>query len=275
MPRKRMIDPEFWSDEEIGHWTHSARLFYIGLWNFADDEGRFKAHGNLLKSQIFPYDTKIDIENLKKEISKKIDWYDVDGAKYGSLRNFLKHQRIDKPTPSKLPPPQQFAEQSPNTLGLVDEESRLREEKRSKEKLREEKLSYSGFEETTLTTWNSFCDKNPILSKVKEISGKRRTALKNRFTQQSFLEFGAILAAAQEQPFCMGKNDRSWKISFDWLIANDTNFLKVLEYKYSDQKGKPEYQPVNPDCKVCAGKGVVYNQSTSSTVVCSCRIKKA
>jgi hypothetical protein len=100
-----MIDPEFWSDEEIGHWSHAARLFYIGLWNFADDKGRFKAHNNLLKSQIYPYDLEIDINKLKKELMHKIQWYEVDGLQYGYIKNFLKHQRIDKPTDSKLPPP--------------------------------------------------------------------------------------------------------------------------------------------------------------------------
>ena len=114
MARKRMIDPEFWSDEEIGLWSHSARLFYIGLWNFADDEGRFKAHNQLLKSQIFPYDTELDIESLKGNLNHKIQWYEENGAQYGHIRNFLKHQRIDHPYPSKLPPPPPFAEHSPN-----------------------------------------------------------------------------------------------------------------------------------------------------------------
>lgn len=114
MPRNRMISPEFWSDEEIGLWSHSARLFYIGLWNFADDEGRFKAHNQLLKSQIFPYDANIDIEALKRELNHKIQWYEQNGSQYGFINNFLKHQRIDKPYPSKLPPPPPFDERSPN-----------------------------------------------------------------------------------------------------------------------------------------------------------------
>ncbi len=100
-----MIDPEFWSDEEIGKWSFQARLFYIGLWNFADDEGRFKAHSALLKAQIFPYERKINIDRVKKEISTKIQWYEINKSQYGHIRNFLKYQRIDRPTPSKLPPP--------------------------------------------------------------------------------------------------------------------------------------------------------------------------
>jgi len=132
MPRKRIIDPEFWSDEEIGQWSYEARLFYIGLWNFSDDVGRFKAHHQLLKSQIFPYDQKFNIENLKKELNHKVQWYEVSGLQYGYLRNFNKHQRIDKPSDSKLPPPPPFYEHSTNVLGTLP--PNISKDKLSKEK---------------------------------------------------------------------------------------------------------------------------------------------
>ncbi len=106
MARKRMIDPEFWSDEEIGQWSFQARLFYIGLWNFADDEGRFKANDTLTKAQIFPYDAKnVSMKRLRKETASKIQYYSVNNSQYGFIRNFLKYQRIDRPTLSKLPKP--------------------------------------------------------------------------------------------------------------------------------------------------------------------------
>jgi uncharacterized phage protein (TIGR02220 family) len=118
--RKRMIDPEFWSDEDIGKWTHSARLLYIGLWNFADDTGRFKANSMLLKSQIFPYDKNIDIDKLKIELGSKIKWYGSNGSSYGYINNFSKYQKIDRPTPSKLPDPEALVEDSSSCKrGLV------------------------------------------------------------------------------------------------------------------------------------------------------------
>jgi hypothetical protein len=119
MARKRMIDPEYWSDEEIGGWSYAARLFYIALWNFADDEGRFKAHNALLKSQIFPYDKKINIQNLKKELGNKVQWYEVNNAQYGFIRNFSTYQKIDHPSESKLPPPPKFDESSGNLQGVI------------------------------------------------------------------------------------------------------------------------------------------------------------
>jgi len=139
MARRRVIDPEFWSDEEIGQWSHTARLFYIGLWNFADDEGRFKAHDNLLKSQIFPYDTKINMEKLKTELSDKVQWYVDNDLQYGFLRNFSKYQRIDRPSVSKLPAPPQFDEHSANARGMLA--PKLIEVKLIEDKRREDILS--------------------------------------------------------------------------------------------------------------------------------------
>jgi hypothetical protein len=249
MARKRVIDPEFWSDEEIGHWSFQARLFYIGIWNFSDDEGRFKAHDSLLKSQIFPYDNKIDIIRLKQEVAKKVQWYVYDGQSYGFTRNFMKHQRIDRPSQSKLPAPpacsedsanirRTFDEHSTNAQRGLDDDSRLREEKLREEKLREVKLSYVDFEKSTLIAWNSFCEDHPELSKTREITGKRRDKLKLRFSQESFKQFKMILDAIAQQPFCLGVNNRGWKVTLDWLIENDTNFIKVLEMRYRDDKPK-------------------------------------
>lgn len=141
MARKRMIDPEFWSDQEIGQWSHSARLLYIGLWNFADDCGRFKADPGLIKSQIFPYDPQKSLKFGKTwlQVSKKLVLYEVKGLKYGYIPNFNKYQRIDKPSPSKLPPPpdHKFDESSGRTQESFDPkliEEKLREEKISKDK---------------------------------------------------------------------------------------------------------------------------------------------
>lgn len=114
-----MIDPEYWSDEEIGRWSAHARLMYIGLWNIADDEGRFKAADELLNAQLFPYDRKVSIKKLKAELGNKVQWYEANGLKYGFIRNFSKHQKIDHPSESKLPIPPKFDEPSMNPPRIV------------------------------------------------------------------------------------------------------------------------------------------------------------
>lgn len=110
MARKRMIDPEFWSDEKIGNLTTDARLLFIGMWNFADDEGIIKARPEFLKSNIFPYDSDMmsdDVKELFKQLVKQelIFAYSNSGQQYALILNFWKHQVINKPLASKLPKP--------------------------------------------------------------------------------------------------------------------------------------------------------------------------
>lgn len=109
MPRKRMIDPEFWSDEKVSSLPVECRLLFIGIWNFSDDEGIFKCHASLLSSEIFPYDNiptkKIEEYINLLESQNLIYIYERTGQKYAIVLNFKKHQSISHPQPSKLPKP--------------------------------------------------------------------------------------------------------------------------------------------------------------------------
>ena len=50
--------------------------------------------------------------------------------------------------------------------------------------------------------------------------------------EQFLSDFRAAVRKASETPFLLGANERGWRATLDWLIANDTNYLKVLEGKY-------------------------------------------
>lgn len=109
MARKRMIDPNFWRDEKISELTCMERLLFIGLWTFADDEGRGRANPKLLMSDIFPYDS-IKISDMNKSVERLnalnlIKIYQVDEQMYYSVNNFQKYQTINRPSPSIIPPP--------------------------------------------------------------------------------------------------------------------------------------------------------------------------
>src|SRR3990167_3984881 len=69
MARIRTIKPDFWMDARLAKdLTRDQRLFYIGLWNQADDEGRFRAHPDLLKGALFPYDSDIQGAFVKSSL---------------------------------------------------------------------------------------------------------------------------------------------------------------------------------------------------------------
>lgn len=106
MARKRIIDPSFWIDEDIGKLSPWARLLYIGLWGVCDDNyATFPNKLGELKIQIFPYDN-VKVDKLLKElanIGKIIPFKDKDGQDYWYLKNLLKWQKIDRPSSPKYP----------------------------------------------------------------------------------------------------------------------------------------------------------------------------
>jgi hypothetical protein len=106
MARIRTIKPDTWTDENFVQLSPLARLLFIGMWNFVDDEGRAEFSPMRLKLQILPADNA-DISALLDEIrgASRIIVYTVDGKQYFQVCNFSKHQKIDKRTASKHPSP--------------------------------------------------------------------------------------------------------------------------------------------------------------------------
>lgn len=106
MARIRTIKPEFWTDGDILKLSRDARLFYIGLWNFADDNGVMEYDPTSIKARIFPND-KISVEKLLKELRdiNKLIIYEVENKTYICIKNLANHQVIDRPRKSHLPIP--------------------------------------------------------------------------------------------------------------------------------------------------------------------------
>jgi len=60
MARMRTIKLEFYTDEKICRLSHSERLLFIGMLNFADDNGVGQADPTLLRVAVFPKDKPPD-----------------------------------------------------------------------------------------------------------------------------------------------------------------------------------------------------------------------
>ena len=139
MSRIRTIKPEFWISEQVMSCSHSARLLFIGLWNFCDDGGIHAANIRKLKAEVFPGDeaTLIDVDGWMKELIKQRLVVEFTAQYNGESCNFWfvtgwKHQRIDKPY-LKYPPyqaqqasaitPRPFDDHSQNVPRIVEEYS--------------------------------------------------------------------------------------------------------------------------------------------------------
>lgn len=98
MARIRSIHPGFFTDERLVATSMAARMLFLGLGVEADDKGVFEWKPVTLKMRIFPADS-LDVEALLEELVQAgaIASYEIDGRRYGAIRNFRKHQRPKTP----------------------------------------------------------------------------------------------------------------------------------------------------------------------------------
>ncbi len=106
MARIRTIKPDFWTDEKVVELSPYARLLFIGLWNFADDDGRMECSPRRIKMQILPADSA-EVPRLLYELESLdlVRRYTVEGIEYLQVNGFGKHQKVDRRSASKYPPP--------------------------------------------------------------------------------------------------------------------------------------------------------------------------
>lgn len=109
MARIRSIKPEFWTHAQVVECSTNARLLFIGLWNFCDDEGRHPLAYKQIKAEVFPADdfSLDDIRRMIDELSSNglIVIYSVENKDFFYIDGW-RHQKIDRPQPAKYPDPE-------------------------------------------------------------------------------------------------------------------------------------------------------------------------
>jgi hypothetical protein len=102
MARIRSIKPDFWTDEKLVELEPWERLLFIGLWNFADDEGYMPYSPKRIAMQIFPGDPLEVSRGLQNLISiGALTLYRSDIGEVLKVTNWEKHQKVSNPTKSK------------------------------------------------------------------------------------------------------------------------------------------------------------------------------
>lgn len=126
MARIRSIKPEMWLSAQVMNLSHGARLLFIGLITQADDDGRGSSDARKLKAAIFGGDdvTLAQVAEWLSELATQrlAVIYEADG--YGSLYwlpSWAEHQYVQKPTPSRYPPPvdNSLPERYRNAIGTL------------------------------------------------------------------------------------------------------------------------------------------------------------
>lgn len=95
MARIRSVKPELWSDKKIAGLSHGCALFFIGMWNFCDDEGKCENDARQLSLRMPIFRSK-DILTWLRTLSQ-IGLIQVSECSQWVLVTNWKHQKIDKP----------------------------------------------------------------------------------------------------------------------------------------------------------------------------------
>lgn len=106
MARIRTLKPEFWTDEKLSELPESVHMLAAALLNYADDEGYFNANPALVKAACFPLrEPSVSVHGGLTQLCD-LDYIrianGIDGRSYGWVVGFAKHQRVNRPTPSRI-----------------------------------------------------------------------------------------------------------------------------------------------------------------------------
>ena len=283
MARARNIKPNFFTNEYLAELDPVARLLFIGLWCQSDREGRLQDRPKRLKIDILPYDN-CEVDKLLNDLAcSKGDFitrYEVDGNKYIQIINFNKHQNPHIREIASIIPEcnptlalykhhantsTKLCENGDNTgTDLGNNSTNILHEQEVHSTSRADSLlpiTDSLLPISTLSSididppdsiicpyddivklFNSICISLP---NVKQISVGRKKKIKARWCEIKTLDgFKTLFKKVESNSFLKGSNKNIWKATFDWLMGNDGNYVKVLEGNYdSDGTKPPPYTP--------------------------------
>ena len=151
MARNRIIKKEAYCDNKLIELEIPQRFMFIGMTNFADDEGIHLNNPKVLKAEIFPADD-IKVSYIEKTLLKMADLglivFNEDRSLY-RISNFLLHQKINRPYPSKYTFIEENNSDSMNTHTSFTEQSSLKKKNNNKKKNKNK-------ENTSFLVWYEF-----------------------------------------------------------------------------------------------------------------------
>lgn len=105
--RIRSIKPELLEDAITAGLSDMAFRLFIACLLVADDHGGLRFEAAWLRGQVYwaqSVDPKAFAVALE-ELEPLVEAYVVKGQRYGAIRNWRKHQRVDKPSKPRVPRP--------------------------------------------------------------------------------------------------------------------------------------------------------------------------
>ena len=109
MARIRTIKPSMFSSLTVCAWPIDVRWTFAGLFTYLDDKGRGLDEPRLVKAELWPLDDKMTAKRVDEHLtviseSGPLCRYRVDDGSYLHIVSWREHQRVNRPTPSRIPP---------------------------------------------------------------------------------------------------------------------------------------------------------------------------
>ncbi|CAN5421591.1 hypothetical protein BH09ACT9_BH09ACT9_00290 [soil metagenome] len=220
MARIRTIKPGFFRSYDVSKLSYRARLTWIGLWTYVDDEGRGRYDARIIKGELWALEDDVtwqDVEADLMELSRSahIQLYESSGRQYLAIPTWLEHQVISRPSKSKFPDPADceirvitgqegtLTEDSLSTHGALPAGSGTgnREEEREMEEEREPsppaKVNLDAMFDQAYASWPKKTEREPSKAKFKSLCVKHDPA----WLQSKIIEFGQAYAATTQKNF--------------------------------------------------------------------------
>lgn len=93
MPKIRGFKADLWTDEDFVELSPFARLLWMGMWNYACDNGHIADKSKQIKMRVLPTDD-VNCAELLRELEQNNRIVRSDGTI--TIPNFTKHQKPDK-----------------------------------------------------------------------------------------------------------------------------------------------------------------------------------
>jgi len=108
--RRRWIQPEFFTSEDVLALPRDTRLTFIGLWLYPDDDGRERTNAALIKADVWPVEEDItadvvEVHLLQLAERNMLRLYRVAGREYFQRTGWDRHQPVQNPSRSNIPAP--------------------------------------------------------------------------------------------------------------------------------------------------------------------------
>lgn len=213
MARIRTIKPEFPQSQSMGRVSREARLCFLLMWTLADDSGRLRGNSRMLASLLYPYDddAKDLIDGWMGELEAEacIYRYEVEGDEYIEIRNWLKHQKIDRPTPSKTPGPEDSLAKPREPSRVLGAGSRIKDQGRDQGRDQGVPTEHVAVAtvvsdiEQVFTHWATEYGKPRA-----KLDAKRRRAIGNALKAYTVDDLLKSVSGYKNSPHHMGQNDR-------------------------------------------------------------------